>query len=106
MTCDAALASGATISVADQTIGSVSTPPSDWREAPLFAGSMTGGPDAELPQPSGLFVRRPDAEPAQSDGALAADPEPHAEWADTASDALAPQSGGLFVRRSDAGAVQ
>lgn len=86
--------------------GFATMPPPDWREAPLFAGSMTDSPDAERVQSDRLFVRRSDAEPAQSDGALAADPEPPAELSDTASDALAPQPDGLFVRRSDAGSVQ
>lgn len=86
--------------------GSAAAPPPDWREAPLFAGSMINSPDAERVQPDGLFVRRSDAEPAQSDGALAADPEPSAEPPDTASDVLAPQSDSLFIRRSDAGSVQ
>ncbi len=36
-------------------------PPRDWREAPLFTGSMTGSPDAERVQPGGLFLRRSDA---------------------------------------------
>ncbi|WP_223252476.1 lytic transglycosylase domain-containing protein [Paracoccus mutanolyticus] len=30
-------------------------PPLDWREAPLFAGSMAGGPDAERLQPGESF---------------------------------------------------
>lgn len=86
--------------------GFSAAPPADWREAPLFTGSMAGGSDAERSQPGGLFVRRSDAEPAQSDGALAADPGPPPEPSDTTSDARAPQSDGLFVRRSDAGSVQ
>ncbi|QRZ15750.1 lytic transglycosylase domain-containing protein [Paracoccus methylovorus] len=80
--------------------------PRDWREAPLFIGSMTSGSDAEPMQPGGLFVRRSDAEPALSDGTLAADPEPPAEPSDTDSDDRAPQSGGLFISRSDAGSAQ
>lgn len=40
-------------------------PPADWREAPLFTGSMAGGSDAERLQPDGLFVRRSDAGAAQ-----------------------------------------
>ncbi|REF68308.1 MULTISPECIES: lytic transglycosylase domain-containing protein [Paracoccus] len=86
--------------------GFAAAPPTDWHEAPLFAGSMIDGPDAERPQPGGLFVRRSAAEPVLSDGALAADPEPPAGPSDTASDAVAPQSDALFVRRSDAGSVQ
>ena len=86
--------------------GFAAAPPADWREAPLFAGSMTGSPDAERLQSGGLFVRRSDAEPVLSDGALAADPEPPAEPSDTASDAVAQQSDNLFIRRSDAGAAQ
>ncbi|MDO5706298.1 MAG: lytic transglycosylase domain-containing protein [Paracoccus sp. (in: a-proteobacteria)] len=42
--------------------GFAAAPPSDWREAPLFTGSMIDGPDAERLQPGGLFVRRSDAE--------------------------------------------
>lgn len=80
--------------------------PRDWREAPLFIGSMTSGSDAEPMQPGGLFVRRSDAEPALSDGTLAADPEPPAEPSDTDSDDRAPQSGGLFISRTDAGSAQ
>ncbi|SMG52987.1 MULTISPECIES: lytic transglycosylase domain-containing protein [unclassified Paracoccus (in: a-proteobacteria)] len=86
--------------------GFAAAPPTDWREAPLFAGSMIDGPDAERPQPGGLFVRRSAAEQPQYDGALAADPEPPAERSDTASDARAPQSDSLFMRRSDAEAAQ
>ncbi|RDD68652.1 lytic transglycosylase domain-containing protein [Paracoccus versutus] len=82
--------------------GFAAAPPPDWREAPLFTGSMIDSPDAERRQSGGLFVRRTNAEPAQSVGALAADPEP----SDTASDAIAPQSDNLFVRRSDGGTVQ
>ncbi|RDD69865.1 lytic transglycosylase domain-containing protein [Paracoccus versutus] len=41
--------------------GFATAPPRDWREAPLFAGSMTGGPNAERVQSDGLFVRRSDA---------------------------------------------
>ena len=85
---------------------SVAAAPPDWREAPLFAGSTTDGPDAERPQLGGLFVRRSAAEPVLSDGALAADPEPPAEPSDTAPDAAAPQSDTLFIRRSDAGSAQ
>ncbi len=76
--------------------------PPDWREAPLFAGTLIDSPAAERVQPGGLFVRQSDAEPVQSDGAVAADPEAPAEPSDTASDAVAPQSDSLFVRRSDA----
>ncbi|WP_028710461.1 lytic transglycosylase domain-containing protein [Paracoccus pantotrophus] len=56
--------------------GSTAARPLDWREAPLFADSMIGSPDAER---------------VQTDGA---------------SDAERPQSDRLFVRRSDAEAVQ
>lgn len=86
--------------------GIAAAPPPDWREAPLFAGNMIDSPDAERSQPGGLFVPRSDAEPSLSDGTLAADPEPHADPFDTASDAVAPQSDNLFIRRSDAGAAQ
>ena len=86
--------------------GFAAAPPPDWREAPLFTGSMTGDLDSAPPQPGGLFVRRSAAEPALSGGAVAADPEPPAEPSDTASDAVAPQSDNLFVRRSDAGSAQ
>ncbi|WP_449043484.1 lytic transglycosylase domain-containing protein [Paracoccus versutus] len=74
-------------------------PPSDWREAPLFAGSMTGSPDAERLQPSG----------ASAAGSMPSD-EPAVESLDTrpAGDgfALAPQFDSLFVRKSDAGSAQ
>ncbi|MCJ1902800.1 lytic transglycosylase domain-containing protein [Paracoccus versutus] len=56
--------------------GVAAAPSADWREAPLFAGSMIDSPDAERvqtdsasgaerPQSAGLFVRRSDAGPAQ-----------------------------------------
>ena len=86
--------------------GFAAMPPPDWRETPLFAGSMIDSLDAERVQSGGLFVRRSDAEPAQSDGALAAAPEPPAGPSEAASDALPPQSDNLFIRRSDAGSVQ
>ncbi|WP_331000906.1 lytic transglycosylase domain-containing protein [Paracoccus denitrificans] len=86
--------------------GFAAAPPLDWREAPLFAGSMSGSPDAERPQPHGLFVLRSDAEPAQSDGAVAADSEPPLGPSDTAPEAVAPQSDNLFIRRFDAEAAQ
>ncbi|REG39517.1 lytic transglycosylase domain-containing protein [Paracoccus versutus] len=85
---------------------SAAAPPPDWREAPLYVGTLIDSPDSERPQPGGLFVRRSDTEPPQSDGALVADPEPPAEPSDTAPYAVAPQSDSLFIRRSDAGSVQ
>jgi hypothetical protein len=80
-------------------VGFASAPPHDWREAPLFAGSMSSSPDAA---------------PVQSDGASAASSMPPVSLAGDASNArssgdasgLAPQPDGLFVPRSDAGAVQ
>ena len=71
--------------------GFATAPPPDWREAPLFVGSMTSGSDAA---------------PVQSDSAPAAQAAQFTEPSDDASAALAPQSGGLFVRRADAGSMQ
>lgn len=79
--------------------GFAAAPPSDWREAPLFAGSMTGGSDAERVQPASTSA--------------ASSMPPDASVVDALNDrpvgddsVLAPQSDSLFVRRSDAGSVQ
>ncbi len=67
--------------------GFAAAPPRDWREAPLFIGSL-------------------DVAPVQSGGTPAALEAQAAEPSDDASAARPSQSNGLFVRRFDAGAVQ
>lgn len=58
--------------------------PTDWREAPLFVGPLSGGPSAGSPQPDSS----PAADSMQYDGATA------------------PSSEGMFVARSEPGATQ
>lgn len=66
-------------------------PPLDWREAPLFAGSMIGSPNAER---------------VQSDSTATAHATQFTEPSDDVSATRPSQSNGLFVRRSDAGPAQ
>ncbi|REF73438.1 lytic transglycosylase domain-containing protein [Paracoccus versutus] len=71
--------------------GFAAAPPPDWREAPLFTGSM---------------IPVSGAEQVPSDSTAIAHATQFAEPSDDVSAALTPQPDGLFVHRSDAGSVQ
>ncbi|MBT0779203.1 lytic transglycosylase domain-containing protein [Paracoccus sp. pheM1] len=79
--------------------GFAAVPSRDWREAPLFTGSMAGGSDAERLQPTSTSAAS--SMPPDSPSLDASDVQPAGDGS-----GLSPQSSGLFIRRSDAGVVQ